>query len=328
VTRRFFEFCHRVITKEGYLLHKYNPDRSLASSWHPWYVNGQKQLPIQEDETALVLWALWRHFDRFLDIEFIKPHFRGLIVRAADWMVKYRDPDSGLPLPSWNLWEEQRGVHAWTVGATWAGLQAAVNFADAFGEDELASRYRSAAQEISAGAEAHLWAPDRERFVRAIIKRDAGDWEKDWTLDASLVGLWYFGMFDATDPRIVNTMEQMRDRLWVKTDVGGMARYEDDYYHQVNHDVDQVPGNPWFVCTLWLAQWQIATAQNGADLEPALEILSWAAEHALPSGVMAEQIHPYSNEPLSVSPLTWSHATLVAAVKQYLAKASGVKQVL
>jgi hypothetical protein len=35
---------------------------------------------------------------------------------------------------------------------------------------------------------------------------------------------------------------------------------------------------------------------------------------------MAEQVHPYTNEPLSVSPLTWSHATLVATVQEYLAK--------
>jgi len=53
VSRRFFDFCHRVITEEGYLLHKYNPDGSLASSWHGWYLEGQKELPVQEDETAL-----------------------------------------------------------------------------------------------------------------------------------------------------------------------------------------------------------------------------------------------------------------------------------
>ena len=87
----------------------------------------RKELPVQEDETALVLWALWRHFQRFRDIEFIKPHYRGLIVRAANWLVAYRDKDSGLPLPSWDLWEERRGVLAWTVGATWGGLQAAAN---------------------------------------------------------------------------------------------------------------------------------------------------------------------------------------------------------
>ena len=55
--RAFFQFCAKVLTNQGYLLHKYNPNGTLASSWHPWYRGGQKELPIQEDETALVLWA-------------------------------------------------------------------------------------------------------------------------------------------------------------------------------------------------------------------------------------------------------------------------------
>jgi len=336
VTRRFFDLCHRVITDEGYLLHKYNPDGSLASSWHGWVHEGRKELPVQEDETALVLWALWRHFQRFRDIEFLKPHYRGLIVRAANWLVAYRDKDSGLPLPSWDLWEERRGVLAWTVGATWGGLQAAANFADAFGEDDLAATYRRAADEIRAGAEAHLWAPDGStslttggstglttglgRFVRMVNRREDGGWDVDSTVDASLFGLWYFGMFAPDDPRIVATMQAVRDRLWVKTDVGGVARYENDYYHQVSQDIENVPCNPWFICTLWLAQWVIATAQTEADLKPALDILNWAADHALPSGVMAEQVHPHTNAPLSVSPLTWSHATLVMTVREYMAR--------
>ncbi|TEU11019.1 MAG: glycoside hydrolase family 15 protein [Anaerolineales bacterium] len=322
VTRRFFDFCHRVITNEGYLLHKYNPDGSLASSWHGWYRDGNKELPVQEDETALVLWALWRHFERFRDIEFIKPHYRGLICRAADWLAAYRDQDSGLPLPSWDLWEERRGVLAWTVSATWGGLQAAANFAEAFGEDGLAATYRRAADEIRAGAEAHLWVPDLGRFVRMINKQEDGGWDVDPTIDASLFGLWYFGLFAPDDARIVATMQAVRDRLWIKTDVGGVARYENDYYHRISQDVVNVPGNPWFICTLWLAQWHIATAQTVDDLRPALDILDWAEAHALPSGVMAEQVHPYTNEPLSVSPLTWSHATLVATVLEYLAKRS------
>ena len=188
-------------------------------------------MPVQEDETALVLWALWRHFQRFRDIEFIKPHYRGLIVRAANWLVVYRDKDSGLPLPSWDLWEERRGVLAWTVGATWGGLQAAANLTEDFGERDLAAAYRRAADEIRAGAEAHLWSPDLGRFVRMINRREDGGWDVDPTLDASLLGLWYFGMFAPDDPRIVATMQAVRDRLWVKTDVGGVARYENDYYH-------------------------------------------------------------------------------------------------
>jgi len=320
VTRRFFDFCHRVITDEGYLLHKYNADGSLASSWHGWYYEGKKRLPVQEDETALVLWALWRHFERYRDVEFIKPHYRGLVVRAAEWMCRYRYEDSGLPRPSWDLWEERRGVHAWTVGATWAGLQAAANFAEVFGEADLAAKYRGVADEIKAGVREYLMSSELGCFARTVKLRDDGTWEHDRTVDASLIGLWYFGMFAPHDSEIVATMETMRHRLWVKTDVGGVARYENDYYHQVSDDVENVPGNPWFICTLWLAQWYIAKARNAEDLRPALDILDWVTDHDLRSGVMAEQVHPYTNEPLSVSPLTWSHATLVMTVQEYLSK--------
>ena len=320
VTRRFFSFCHRAITEEGYLLHRYNPDGSLASSWHGWFHEGQRQLPVQEDETALVLWALWRHFEQFRDIEFIKPHYRGLIIRAANWLVSYRDATSGLPLPSWDLWEERRGVLAWTVGATWGGLQAAASFANAFGECHLADSYRRAAEEIRSGAEALLWSEDLGRYLRMINRQTNGIWDVDRVLDASVVGLWQFGMLTPDDPRIVATMQAIRDRLWVNTPVGGVARYEDDYYHRISEDTQKIPGNPWFICTLWLAQWHIATARTLEDLKPALDILAWAHSHALPSGVMAEQVNPLTNEPLSVSPLTWSHAALVTTVREYLAR--------
>jgi GH15 family glucan-1,4-alpha-glucosidase len=115
-------------------------------------------------------------------------------------------------------------------------------------------------------------------------------------------------------------MLAIRDRLWVNTPVGGIARYENDTYQQVSWDTEKVPGNPWFICTLWMAQWYIATAQTQVDLDQALKLLEWAVAHALPSGVMAEQVHPYTNAPLSVSPLTWSHATLVMAMKEYVAR--------
>jgi ferredoxin len=36
--------------------------------------------------------------------------------------------------------------------------------------------------------------------------------------------------------------------------------------------------------------------------------------------VLAEQVNPYTNEPISVSPLTWSHATVVSTTIKYLEK--------
>jgi GH15 family glucan-1,4-alpha-glucosidase len=119
-------------------------------------------------------------------------------------------------------------------------------------------------------------------------------------------------------------MEAVREGLRVKTEVGGLARYENDPYHQVSKDIERVPGNPWFVCTLWLAQWHIALAKSRKDLEPALDILRWAASRALPSGVFAEQVHPFTNAPLSVSPLTWSHAAFVTAFLEYADRQAGL----
>lgn len=320
ITRPFYRFCRDVISKEGYLLHKYNPDKTLASSWHPWMRDGHKDLPIQEDETALVLWALWNHFEKWRDIEYIKPLYRALIIRAADFLAAYRDPKAKVPLPSYDLWEERRGVLAFTTAAVWAGLDAASKFAQAFGETTLAEQYRTAAAEIKAGTEAVLYRPELDRFVRMANKRPDGSWEFDETLDSSLFGLWHFGMFPVDDLRIVKTMKAVRDRLWIKTSVGGVARYDDDYYHRQSQDKANVPGNPWFICTLWLAQWAIATATTKEDLKPAVELLEWCVKHGLPSGVLAEQVHPDTHAPLSVSPLTWSHATFVTAVQEYLTR--------
>lgn len=318
VPRPFYPFCDRVLTKEGYLLHKYNPDGTLASSWHPWVRDGHKELPIQEDETALVLWALWNRFETWKNVEYIKPLYRPLIVRAADFMANYRDAAMGLPLPSYDLWEERRGVLAFTCGAVWGGLIAASRFAKAFGEMALAERYATAADQIKDGVEKHLYRPELNRFARMANRASDENWTFDETLDSSLFGLWYFGMFPPDDPRIVRTMQAVQERLWVKTDIGGMARYEGDYYHRQSQDLKNVPGNSWFICTLWLGQWLIATANSKEDMKRALPLFEWCARHALPSGVFSEQIHPYSGVPLSVSPLTWSHAAFVTAVQEYV----------
>ncbi len=109
----------------------------------------------------------------------------------------------------------------------------------------------------------------------------------------------------------------------MRTDVGGLARYQNDAYWQVEKtDLAKVPGNPWFITTLWLARHRLRMARTVQDLARGRELIEWAAERALPSGVMAEQLHPYTGEPLSVSPLTWSHAAYVQVFREYAARAA------
>jgi glucoamylase len=320
VTSHFYKFCMRALTSEGYLLHKYNPDGSTASSWHPWIdPSGVEQLPIQEDETALVLWALWQRFLRRRDVEMVKPLFRNMM-RAADFLCSWRDPSTQLPWPSYDLWEERRGVLTWTCGAVAGGLLAAEGFASAFGETEMAERYGRAANEIRRAMGERLWDPAQRRFARMLARQPDGSYVADLTVDASLIGAWRFGAFPPDDPRVEATMLAIREKLWVRTDVGGVARYERDPYQARAFGDPAVPGNPWFICTLWLAQHSIAKASTVETLQESLPILSWVAKHALGSGILAEQLHPYTGEPLSVSPLTWSHAEFVATVLAWLEK--------
>ncbi|MEK6978545.1 MAG: glycoside hydrolase family 15 protein, partial [Candidatus Hydrothermarchaeota archaeon] len=262
VANRFFEFCARGQTKRGFLLHKYNPNGTFASSWLPWLgSDGKSQLPIQEDETALVVYALWHHYDLFRNIEFAKAHYEGLVKRAADFMVEYRHPRLRLPLPSYDLWEERRGILTFTSAAVYAGLLAAARFAELFGDPDDASRYREAAEEVRKGIMEHLYDEKEKRFLRMVNIGEDGALVKDYTVDSSLYALFEFGVLPPHDPRVVSTMEAVKARLWCRTGVGGLARYEGDQYHRVAGN-PVVPGNPWFICTLWLAQWYIAKART------------------------------------------------------------------
>ena len=317
ISQRFFNFCGKIIDRKGFFLHKYTPSGSLASSWHPWLKNKKMQLPIQEDETALVLWALWNHYETYRDIEFIKPLYRSLIRNAGDFMMNYRDPQTRLPLPSYDLWEERQGILTFTTAAVYGGLRAAASFADAFGEKIVAEEYRQGALEIRQAMDRYLYLEKEKRFARMINFGATGETEIDSTLDASLYGAFAFGAYGPDDEKVQSTMRQIREKLWCQTPVGGLARYEGDGYHRVSQEI---PGNPWFITTLWLAQYEIARAKTRKDLDQAVPIMEWALTRALPSGVLAEQVHPYTNETLSVSPLTWSHSAFIIVIQEYLNK--------
>ena len=45
-----------------------------------------------------------------------------------------------------------------------------------------------------------------------------------------------------------------------------------------------------------------------------------AHEHSLASGVLPEQLDPHTGKPISVSPLSWSHATVMTVIMEYLLK--------
>lgn len=317
-SRKFFEFSDDVLSAEGYLMHKFRPDRSLGSSWHPWIRNDKIAFPIQEDETALTLIALLKHYEHTRDLEFIEKLYVPFIEKMADFMCQYRDEGTGLPLPSYDLWEEKYGVHTYTAATVYGALRSAAVFAEILGKTSTRDRYEKVASEIKQAIETHLYDESIGAFVKMVELGDSGVERKDKAIDiSSLFGIVQFGVLPLDDERVKSTFAKTEEALSLQTEVGGIARYQDDAYYRIDQNT---PGNSWILTTLWLAQCKIARAKNEADLDSVKEVLAWCVDHALPTGVLPEQLHPHTGEPLSATPLTWSHAEYVLTVIKYLDK--------
>ena len=317
ITRRFLNFANRVILDEGFFLHKYNPDGSPAPLWHPWVRDGKPQLPIQLDETALVIWLIARHYERTRDLDLLRAVYPRLVVNAADFLARFRDHESGLPLPCFDLWEERQGTFTFTSATVSAALNAAAELANLFNDQERRIAYTKAAAEVREAMKKHFWLEDEGRFARGLTLEG----ELDRTVDASAFAAFYFGVFPASSGMVTGTMRAIRERLWVQTDTGGVARYENDRYHRISDETRRVPGNPWILCTLWLAEHVIASALSREELQSALDLVRWARSKATASLVLPEQIDPYNGQALSVAPLTWSHAQVISVVLGYLERA-------
>jgi GH15 family glucan-1,4-alpha-glucosidase len=326
ITRDYLNFCTQTAVHQNggkiqsYMLQKYLSNGAVASNVIPWIDHrGRARLPIQEDESAMVLIAIRNHYELTRDWGFVSRLYSPMITGIANFLVDFRDSDTGLPHPSQDLWEERQGVHAFSIATVWRALNDAAYFADLFVEPDLAAKYRMAAEEIRLGTEKYLYDTDGGRFARSVYLDEDEKLCRDVIVDASLFALSYFGMFEPDDPRIVATMRVVVETLSVAGEHPGLARFEGDTYHLRQSAAEMgVPGNPWFICMLWLAQYELQRAKLPADLEKPLEILGQVARGALASGVLAEQLDPVSGEPAGATPLTWSHATVVLTVLDYI----------
>ncbi|BAK54711.1 glycoside hydrolase family 15 protein [Sulfurisphaera tokodaii] len=288
--RNLFNFTKPLIFN-GFLFQKYTCDGNWGSTWHPW---NPRSIPIQEDETALMLYALWVHFSRFTDIDFVRPLYAPFVKKIAEFLVSYRDEETGLPLPSYDLWEERLGTHFFTSLAVYAGLMSAYKFAEFFGDENLKDKYLTAANEVKKGLE-RFYVGDH--FARTIYE----DNSIDKTVDASTLFASILGPFDPKDPRVISNRKVVEEKLNIN---GGIARYENDWYLKQDEK-----SNAWFITTLWLAQQYILEGNK----EKAKKYIDWVISHMLPTGIIPEQVSPKNTYP-SVAPLVWSHAEFVKTI--------------
>jgi GH15 family glucan-1,4-alpha-glucosidase len=316
LTEKFFKFCCASLTKDGYLFHKYNPDGSLGSSWHAWIHEGHFQLPVQEDQIALVMDALWKHYVQHPDEESSKIFFMCYVKNAGKFLLHYFDEKTGLPKESYDLWEEKLGIHTFTCATVYAGLKAAGKFEEIFGTKQDAQHYFNVAQNLKEKILKYFY-DEKKGFIKGVYYHN-GELLRDEIIDSSSAyGIFEFKVLEPDDEKLKHSFELFKEKLTCLSSIGGYTRYENDWYYRIN---EKGPGNPWFITSLWLAEYYIALAKNLDDLNPAVQILNWVDKWALSTGVLSEQLNPSTGQPLSVAPLTWSHAAFVIAVNKYLEK--------
>lgn len=304
--KRFFEFCNDIMHPDGYMMHKYQPDKAIGSTWHPLLHGRHKELAIQEDETAVVVFMLGEYLDYSKDEAFVEKLYPTFIKPAADFMTNFIDEQTGLPHASYDLWEEKFMTHTYTSAITYKALVVAASLAERFGFDDDYSHWKHAAETILKNQDV-FYNSDKKAWRKGYLLQENGDLKIDETIDVSS---WYGAfMFDYyTDKsRITDGAKTIETELLNSAPTGGVPRYEYDNYFA---STPAYKGNPWFVTTLWLAQYYVRIGSTQA----ASDLIEWSINHMSESSVLAEQVNPETGQPAGVAPLVWSHAELVNTI--------------
>lgn len=304
IPRRFFEFCRDIMHKDGYMLHKYQPDRSIGSTWHPLIHGRHAELAIQEDETAIVIFMLGEYLKYSGDRDFVFSLYTTLIQPAANFLARFIDDHTKLPHASYDLWEEKFLTSTFSTAVTYQALWTARNLAEEFDYPDDMAAWHDAAETIGNNC-AVFFSEEKGYLRKGFLLKDNGSLSFDDVLDISnLYGAWKFGLFETNREPVQKTADKIEELLKDKSPSGGVPRYQHDHYFESK---PAYLGNPWFVATLWLAQYY--TSVNRAD--DAKHMLDWTLKLALPSGILSEQVDPTNSNPVSVTPLVWSHAELI-----------------
>ncbi|PDO09494.1 MAG: glycoside hydrolase family 15 [Candidatus Reconcilbacillus cellulovorans] len=313
LSEKFYEWTLTAQDPDGSWQQRHDHDGRLAPNWG-----------LQIDESGSILWGMWQHYLHTRDPGFLKRVWPA-VRKGARFLVGFLDPETGLPRPSHDLWEERFGQHTYSAAAVSAGLTAASRIAEQLGEPGYAAEWSTAAERIRRAVGELCWNEAQGMFYRSLnvrvaepVYREAVRQGKratvrtngkgyssyylsyDATADVSLLGVSVpFELFPPDDPRVERTADEIERRLTV-ANFGGLKRYEDDRY---------VGGNPWVLTTLWLCLYRTRRGQY----DRALPLLEWAVRYRTPTGLLPEQIDPRTGRAAWAVPLAWSHAMFVLA---------------
>ena len=306
--QRFFTFCKNSLTPGGFMMHKYLPNGELGPSWHPYSQGGEtRNLPIQIDETAGILFLFAQYYKKFRDNSILDEFYEDLVKPIADFLVDFCG-ENNLPKPNYELWEMDFLSTTYSTSVVFAALYSASNLAQQFNRARDAKKWRDQALKIRTSAQNELFNPENNYFYRGIWPNG----EKDSKIDASsFYGAFIFNLFDFKGEKLHRAFNVLEKRFNVDSQIG-LPRFESDVYYRFSDDYE---ANIWPITTLWRAEFYIARG----EILKAKEILDWVSDQQTSTGILPEQIDPRDLKHLSVAPLTWSQAEYVSALLDLIA---------
>ncbi|HSE60785.1 MAG TPA: glycoside hydrolase family 15 protein [Candidatus Saccharimonadales bacterium] len=307
--KKFFEFCQKAIHPEGYLLQKFRPDYAVGSTWHPYTISGRIVPPIQEDETAIVVFLLGEYITHTKDKETLEKYYDTLVLPAANFMASYIDEATKLPHASYDLWEEKFLTTTYTTALVYAALNSAIKMAERLRRPKDAVRWQMVAEEMYTAAQNILYNKERKFFYKGFLNEGKKGLVYDDTVDiSSFYGAYMFGLFSVNSKAMSDSLKTIERIYHFRPGQPTAAqRYENDQYYTTD---PAGMGNPWFITSLWVAEYDMQTG----NVDRAEATLQWVRDCMLRSGVLSEQVNPITYKFTSVAPLAWSQAEFLSCI--------------
>ncbi|MCX6778260.1 MAG: glycoside hydrolase family 15 protein [Candidatus Micrarchaeota archaeon] len=269
------------VTRKGKFGQRYYIDGSPAPSW------GE-----QADQAGAFLWAVEQHYKRTGDAFLVRRIFSS-ISDSADYLIEFLG-GNGL---TFDIWEERKGLHAYSCASAYGGLMSAwrVGKDNGMAKDE----WRKTAEKLNREFPNTFWREELGSFIRTAGEEEEGG---NSLMDASLIGISVpFGVFEPGSSMMKSTVARLEEKLMRES---GLGRYEDDAY--------PTKGGVWPLATAWLA-WYYAEAGDGEKSRRYIELVEKCADRF---GFLPEQVDE-SFGARWVKPLAWSHAMYVTALESY-----------
>ena len=295
-TEKFYKnFCKNTQSPNGMWEQRFYTDGKLAPSWG-----------YQIDETASVVHGIYEHYCNTKDKKFLKDNLK-MCEKAIKCLEKYIEnifAGNVKETLSYDLWEENEGIHAYSLASIFAAFQSMIKIYNILEEEFKDNRLKLEQDKERIAKLENYLLNIKEYIIKNFYDDNKKSFirNKDGKIDISLVGLVYpFKLFSPKEKKIVNTIEKMH--LTLRTYTGGYLRYEGDRYKG---------GNPWVIANLWLANYYLDLGEK----KKAEEYFKFSVIASTEHGFLPEQVNNSNMKPAWVIGLAWSHAMFIVTLKR------------